>query len=51
MVAAYQAKTHGEVFTRVEQLEKSALAAASAQEFNIDPKNRLEAATARINGL
>jgi methyl-accepting chemotaxis protein len=51
VVAAYQAKARGEVFTRVEQLEKSALAAASPQDFNVDPKVWFEAATARIDGL
>jgi methyl-accepting chemotaxis protein len=51
VVAAYQNKTRGDVFTRVEQLEKSALAASSPQDFNIEAKTWFEAATARIDGL
>jgi methyl-accepting chemotaxis protein len=51
VVATYQAKIRGDVFTRFEQLEKTALAASSAQDFTIDPKAWFEAATARIDGL
>jgi methyl-accepting chemotaxis protein len=51
VVETYQAKARGEVFTRIEQFEKSALGAAGAQDFNVDPKTWFEAATARIDGL
>jgi methyl-accepting chemotaxis protein len=51
VVATYQAKARGEVFARVEQFEKSAFAASSPQEFDVDPKTWFEAATARIDGL
>lgn len=51
VVAAYQAKLRGDVFTRVEQFEKSALGAASPQDFNVEPKAWFEAATARIDEL
>jgi methyl-accepting chemotaxis protein len=50
-VLAYQAKLRGDVFTRVDQFERSALGAASAQDFNVDPKAWFEAATARIDEL
>jgi methyl-accepting chemotaxis protein len=51
VVAAYQGKARSEVFSRVEQFEKSAFAAAGPQDFTVDPKVWFEAATAKIDGL
>jgi methyl-accepting chemotaxis protein len=51
VVAAYQAKVRSDVFSRVEQLEKSAVGATGPQDFNVEPKVWFEAATAKIDGL